>query len=169
MRLIIAMLACLLGAILPSGQAAAIDYPTRTVHMIIPFSAGGAPDVLLRLVAQKLSEKWGQGVVVENRPGGNTLIGTVAAAKSAFETWSQTTKEERAAENFRKHGVHFSEAAEVFSDDAAITIKGDDDTDEERFVTLGVGLKGRILAVVYCYRNDRILNHLSPDGRTART
>jgi len=38
---------------------------------------------LLRLVAQKLSEKWGQGVVVENRPGGNTLIGTVAAAKSA--------------------------------------------------------------------------------------
>ena len=83
MRLIIAMLACLLGAILPSGQAAAIDYPTRTVHMIIPFSAGGAPDVLLRLVAQKLSEKWGQGVVVENRPGGNTLIGTVAAAKSA--------------------------------------------------------------------------------------
>lgn len=83
MRLIIAMLACLLGAILPSGQAAAIDYPTRTVHVIIPFSAGGAPDVLLRLVAQKLSEKWGQGVVVENRPGGNTLIGTVAAAKSA--------------------------------------------------------------------------------------
>ena len=83
MRLIISMLACLLGAILPSGQAAAIDYPTRTVHVIIPFSAGGAPDVLLRLVAQKLSEKWGQAVVVENRPGGNTLIGTVAAAKSA--------------------------------------------------------------------------------------
>jgi len=83
MRLIISMLACLLGAILPSGQAAAIDYPTRTVHVIIPFSAGGAPDVLLRLVAQKLSEKWRHSVVVENRPGGNTLIGTVAAAKSA--------------------------------------------------------------------------------------
>ena len=83
MRLIISMLACLLGAILPSGHAAAIDYPTRTVHVIIPFSAGGAPDVLLRLVAQKLSEKWGHSVVVENRPGGNTLIGTVAAAKSA--------------------------------------------------------------------------------------
>jgi len=83
MRLIISMLACLLGAVLPSGHAAAIDYPTRTVHVIIPFSAGGAPDVLLRLVAQKLSEKWGHSVVVENRPGGNTLIGTVAAAKSA--------------------------------------------------------------------------------------
>jgi tripartite-type tricarboxylate transporter receptor subunit TctC len=83
MRHIITVLACLLGALLPSGHAAAIDYPTRTVHVIIPFTAGGAPDVLLRLVAQKLSEKWGQGVVVENRPGGNTLIGTVAAAKSA--------------------------------------------------------------------------------------
>ena len=83
MRLIIVMLACVLGAILPQRQADALDYPDRTVRIIIPFSAGGAPDVLLRLVAQKLSEKWGQGVVVENRPGGNTLIGTVAAAKSA--------------------------------------------------------------------------------------
>jgi tripartite-type tricarboxylate transporter receptor subunit TctC len=83
MRHLITVLACLLGALLPAGHAAANDYPTRTVHVIIPFTAGGAPDVLLRLVAQKLSEKWGQGVVVENRPGGNTLIGTVAAAKSA--------------------------------------------------------------------------------------
>jgi tripartite-type tricarboxylate transporter receptor subunit TctC len=60
------------------GQA----YPSRPVRVIIPFTPGGAPDVLLRLVAQKLSEKWGQGVVVENRAGGNTLTGTVAAAKS---------------------------------------------------------------------------------------
>jgi tripartite-type tricarboxylate transporter receptor subunit TctC len=58
-------------------------YPSRPVRVIIPFTPGGAPDVLLRLVAQKLSEKWGQGVVVENRAGGNTLTGTVAATKSA--------------------------------------------------------------------------------------
>jgi tripartite-type tricarboxylate transporter receptor subunit TctC len=64
------------------GQARAVDFPARPVHVIVPFTAGGAPDVLMRLVAQKLSEKWGQGVVVENRAGGNTLIGTVAAAKS---------------------------------------------------------------------------------------
>jgi tripartite-type tricarboxylate transporter receptor subunit TctC len=57
-------------------------YPSRPVRVIIPFTPGGAPDVLLRLVAQKLSEKWGQGVVVENRAGGNTLTGTVAATKS---------------------------------------------------------------------------------------
>ena len=65
----------------PRGGAA-LDYPTRSVRIILPFSAGGAPDVLLRMVAQKLSEKWGQGVVVENRVGGNTLVGTVVATKA---------------------------------------------------------------------------------------
>src|SRR6185295_2604286 len=52
------------------------------VRVIIPFSAGGARDVLLCIVAQKLAEEWGQNVVVENRPGGNTLIGTVAVTKA---------------------------------------------------------------------------------------
>jgi tripartite-type tricarboxylate transporter receptor subunit TctC len=52
------------------------------VRVIMPFTAGGAPDVLLRMVAQKLSEKWGHQVVVENRAGGNTLTGTVAVTKS---------------------------------------------------------------------------------------
>lgn len=77
-----------------SGAAAALTiaaprlslaqaYPSRTVRVIIPFTPGGAPDVLLRMVAQKLSEKWGQAVVVENRAGGNTLTGTVAVTKSA--------------------------------------------------------------------------------------
>ncbi|SRR5260370_33986895 len=61
----------------------------------------------------------------------------------------------KATANLRKHGVRFSEAVGVFSDDAAITIL-DDDADEERFVTLGMGLKGRVLAVAYCYRGDNI-------------
>jgi tripartite-type tricarboxylate transporter receptor subunit TctC len=77
-----ATLTCL-SVLLPTRTAAALDYPTRTVRVIIPFTAGGAPDVLLRLVAQALQDKWGQSVVVENRAGGNTLVGTVAAAKSA--------------------------------------------------------------------------------------
>jgi tripartite-type tricarboxylate transporter receptor subunit TctC len=58
-------------------------FPTRPVRIVIPFTAGGAPDVLMRMVAQKLSEKWGQGVVIENRAGGNTLTGTVAVTKAA--------------------------------------------------------------------------------------
>jgi len=82
MRQIVTTLACALAAIL-TQPAAALDYPNRTVHVIMPFTAGGAPDVLMRLVGQKLAEKWGQGVVVENRAGGNTMIGTVAAAKAA--------------------------------------------------------------------------------------
>jgi uncharacterized DUF497 family protein len=63
----------------------------------------------------------------------------------------------KATSNLSKRGVRFSEAVGVFSDDAAITIKDDDnETGEERFVTLGLGLKGRVLTVVYCYRDHNI-------------
>jgi tripartite-type tricarboxylate transporter receptor subunit TctC len=63
-------------------------YPSRPVRVIIPFTPGGAPDVLLRLVAQKLSEKWGQAVVVENRGGGNTFTGTVAVTKGPTDGYT---------------------------------------------------------------------------------
>src|SRR3954464_4436158 len=83
MRLGLFAAVCILGAILAPRPSVALEYPTRTVHVIVPFTAGGAPDVLMRMLGQKLAEKWGQGVVVENRAGGNTLIGTGAGAKSA--------------------------------------------------------------------------------------
>jgi tripartite-type tricarboxylate transporter receptor subunit TctC len=63
-------------------------YPTRPVRVIIPFTPGGAPDVLLRLLAQKLTERWGQSVVVENRAGGNTLTGTVAVTKAPADGYT---------------------------------------------------------------------------------
>jgi len=53
------------------------DYPSRAVTLVVPYSAGGLPDTVARVVGQKLSERWGQPVVVENRPGSN---GVVAAA-----------------------------------------------------------------------------------------
>jgi len=90
MRPTICAIACLIGAMLAPQPATALDYPTRPVKIIVPFTAGGAPDVLMRLLGQKLSEKWGQGVVVENRAGGNTLIGTVAGAKSAPDGYTLT-------------------------------------------------------------------------------
>jgi hypothetical protein len=63
----------------------------------------------------------------------------------------------KAAANVRKHGVQFSEAISVFSDDHAVTIKDEEsDPDEQRFVTLGMGIKGRVLAVVYCYSGENI-------------
>src|SRR6266480_2718880 len=90
MRLIIAAVVCAVSAILAPLPASALDFPTKPVHVIVPFTAGGAPDVLMRLLGQKLAEKWGQGVIIENRAGGNTLIGTVAGARSPPDGYTLT-------------------------------------------------------------------------------
>ncbi|HPU51391.1 MAG TPA: tripartite tricarboxylate transporter substrate binding protein [Burkholderiaceae bacterium] len=68
-----------LGAV-PASQAQ--TYPARAVKIIVPFPPGGAIDALGRLLAQKMSESWGQPVVVENRPGAGGIIGTDAGAKA---------------------------------------------------------------------------------------
>lgn len=61
-----------------SGQA----FPTRTVRAIVPYAPGGSTDVVMRILAPRMSEILGQQVVVENRPGGSSTIGLDAAAKS---------------------------------------------------------------------------------------
>jgi len=67
-----------------AGLAAAQQiYPNKPIRIITPFPPGGSSDPLARLVGQKLTESWGQQVIVENRPGGNTIIGTEAVARSA--------------------------------------------------------------------------------------
>ncbi len=58
------------------------SFPTQQVNIVVPFAAGGGTDSTARLLAQKLSEKWGKPVVVENRPGGNTVIATQLVAKA---------------------------------------------------------------------------------------
>jgi tripartite-type tricarboxylate transporter receptor subunit TctC len=68
---------------LASAPASAQDYPNRTVRIIVSFPAGGPNDILARIIGQRLQEAWGQPVVIENRPGGNTSIGAQAAAKAA--------------------------------------------------------------------------------------
>ena len=65
-----------------SGDAMAQSFPTRPVRMIVPYPAGGGTDIISRTVAQKLGEKWGQQVIVDNRAGANGIIGTDLAAKS---------------------------------------------------------------------------------------
>ena len=60
------------------GQA----YPNKAVHIIVPFTAGSATDTLARTFGQKLSEMWGQPVLVENRPGAGGTIGAAVVAKS---------------------------------------------------------------------------------------
>ena len=70
--------------VMPSVSALAQPaYPARAIRFITPFPPGGSLDPLTRMCAQKLSEKWGQPGVVENRPGGNSIIGTNAVAKAA--------------------------------------------------------------------------------------
>jgi len=66
-----------------SSQPNAQPFPSRTVRFIVPFTAGGANDGVARAMADRLSKKWKQPVVVENRPGGATTIGTRAVIEAA--------------------------------------------------------------------------------------
>lgn len=77
--------ALILGAVMALAQApaAAQSYPNRPVRMIVPFGAGGGTDTISRLVSKKMEESLGQSIVVENKPGANTIIGADAVAKSA--------------------------------------------------------------------------------------
>ena len=63
-------------------DAAALDYPTRPVHIVTPYPPGAGPDVIARLIAQWLGDRLGQQFVVDNRPGAASNIGTERAAKS---------------------------------------------------------------------------------------
>jgi tripartite-type tricarboxylate transporter receptor subunit TctC len=65
-----------------SRSAAALDYPTRPVHLIVGFAPGGAPDIIGRLVGQWLSEQFGQPFVIENRPGADSKIGVEAVVRA---------------------------------------------------------------------------------------
>ena len=70
-------------ALVLAGPAArAQTYPSRQITLIIPFTPGGSNDLVGRAIGKKLSEAWGQPVVVENRGGGGTLIGSAAVAKA---------------------------------------------------------------------------------------
>ena len=63
--------------------AQGLDYPTRPVRIIVPFAPGGSADVFGRFVAQRLQESLGQNFIIDNRPGGGSVIGTDAVAKAA--------------------------------------------------------------------------------------
>jgi tripartite-type tricarboxylate transporter receptor subunit TctC len=72
----------------PAAPAFAQDYPTRPVRMIVPFAAGGPADVYARFLAQRLQEALGQPFVVDDRPGGGSVIGTEAVAKSPADGYT---------------------------------------------------------------------------------
>src|SRR6185503_3936880 len=80
MRLLYAFAAA---AALASAAASAQSWPTKPVRVVVPFPAGGAVDVGMRAVGQKLTELWKQPIVIENRAGAGGNIGAEAVAKAA--------------------------------------------------------------------------------------
>src|SRR5262245_59307149 len=71
---------CAIGGL--GSSATAQDYPNRAVKIIVPFPAGGTADAMPRVVADWLSRKWGQSIVIENKSGAGGNVGAEAAAKS---------------------------------------------------------------------------------------
>ncbi len=64
------------------APAAAQDFPSRTIRAIAATSAGGTSDIFMRALGEELQKRWGHGIIVENRPGGNTIIGGRACAEA---------------------------------------------------------------------------------------
>ena len=69
--------------LLTAGAHAQQDYPVRPIRIVVPSSPGGGTDILARQIAQKLTERWGQQVIVDNRPGAGQMIGIELVAKAA--------------------------------------------------------------------------------------
>jgi tripartite-type tricarboxylate transporter receptor subunit TctC len=80
---VVAGLLCALLAVVNGSPAQAQSYPTKPVRLIVPYAPGGFADVAARIVAERLQQRLGQQVIVENRSGGNGFIGTTAGAKAA--------------------------------------------------------------------------------------
>jgi tripartite-type tricarboxylate transporter receptor subunit TctC len=79
----IALAAAIAPATAQSDLGAAANFPNRPIRIIVPFPPGGPTDLIARFVGQRMSEHWGQPVVIENRAGANTAIGAQMVAKAA--------------------------------------------------------------------------------------
>jgi tripartite-type tricarboxylate transporter receptor subunit TctC len=85
---VVAGFLCALLAVICGSPAQAQSYPTKPVRLIVPYAPGGFADVAARIVAEKLQQRLGQQVIVENRSGGNGFIGTTAGAKAPADGYT---------------------------------------------------------------------------------
>ncbi len=81
-KLLLATVLLALGAVPVVHAQDAATYPSKPIRIVIPFPPGGATDLITRKIGEKLTQKWGQPVVVENKPGANTIIGTETVARA---------------------------------------------------------------------------------------
>lgn len=83
-----ALLLAVCAALAPLAASAQAAFPTKPIRMVVPFPPGGSVDPLARVIGQKMSETFGQQVIVDNRPGGNTVIGTDFTAKAPADGYT---------------------------------------------------------------------------------
>jgi tripartite-type tricarboxylate transporter receptor subunit TctC len=88
MRMILSVLCAAFVTCSAQAQSPADTYPNKPIRIVVPFAPGGIVDTSARVVGQELSKRWGQQVVVENRPGGNGFIGVMATVKSPADGYT---------------------------------------------------------------------------------
>jgi tripartite-type tricarboxylate transporter receptor subunit TctC len=86
-----ARLAALLACLLAASAAWAQQYPSRPIHWVVPYTPGGITDSVTRIVANKLEAALGQPIVIENRPGANSIVGVESVARSAPDGYTALT------------------------------------------------------------------------------
>jgi tripartite-type tricarboxylate transporter receptor subunit TctC len=87
-RALLLAAACAAAPFTVTAQQPAGSFPNRPIRLIVPFPPGGSVDPLARVIGQRMTETFGQQVVVDNRPGGNTVIGTEATAKAPADGYT---------------------------------------------------------------------------------
>jgi tripartite-type tricarboxylate transporter receptor subunit TctC len=80
--------ACLCAGLLLTGQVHADTYPSKPIHIVVPYAPGGFNDTIARLFGKKLQDAWGQPVIVDNRPGAGTVLGLAYAAKAPADGYT---------------------------------------------------------------------------------
>jgi tripartite-type tricarboxylate transporter receptor subunit TctC len=85
-RLSVVCMGCWLAV--PGGMAAAQTYPVKSIRVVVPFAPGGATDITGRLAAQKITEAWGQNMIIDNRPGASGMIGADIVAKAPSDGYT---------------------------------------------------------------------------------
>jgi len=162
--------------------APAPDWPTRTVRFIMPFDTGSSADAVARVIARHLSLKWDQPVVVENRPGAGTVIGTDYIAKAAADGYTFGWATTALAINPNLHHklpydapadfagvtlIYQLKAVIVVSPSLPLTTVADlvrwakENKEQVAYATPGVGTSPHLIAEIFSQRHNLGMRHVA--------